>query len=305
MKRSVMVLAAVVLFTTVLSVNGATVAYWQFDETDGTSFVDAVGSFDLLNIRSEATQECPAINPISNPDAGPFSVGTPQENPAATWYASGVVDPNLDPGLEIFGMGDTPWTFEGYIKTNTVTHPQNAGWIIGSRHRENGWNEGFAFAMTNGGRLDVTVVNFAQQAFYINTGDFDIVAGQWYHVAVTWDPSYVDPTWGNVGQVTIYVDHVMQGQGLGDGDLGYSPGSYLGIGGRDSTDDGVNEINYNMWLGEMDELRWSNTILSPSEFLPVPDPLVRASEKDFNCDEVVNIADFAEFVSDWLLETPE
>ena len=156
--------------------------------------------------------------------------------------------------------------------------------------------------MPASGRIDVRITNLGGTDYYVNSGSWLLTADQWVHLALVWDPSYVDQTWGNVGQITIYVDHVIRAQGLGDGDLGYVSGKFLAVGGRDNSGNGLPEVNFNGWPGDMDELRWTNAILDPSNFLPVPDPLIPASNMDFNCDEIVNFLDFARFAAEWLEE---
>ncbi|MFW6345612.1 MAG: hypothetical protein ACOC0M_04690 [Halomonas sp.] len=80
------------------SVRADTIAYWQIDETVGEGALrDAVGRYDLDTVVATGELAGPAVNPLPNPDAGPFQVGDPAANPGATINARGARPPTSPP----------------------------------------------------------------------------------------------------------------------------------------------------------------------------------------------------------------
>ena len=264
MIKKVLTIGLLMLIGQMSVVCGATVAYWQFDEDEGnTVFVDAVGTYDLTITDANHSPTCgSAIDPITNPDPGPFSTGTPQDNPHAMntvrAHRNGVTD-------SAFLMRNSSWTFEGYIKRDIL---DESDWIACTKNIESGW-KGWELSSPSTGILSVRLGRTGASDTWITTqaAGFTLMAGQWYHFALIWDHDA-----GATGTVSIFVDGVLQGSGAGLGDLGNNPGEYLQIGGRDTAGDGLYALTLNYFDGSLDELRWTDQVLAPSEFLNVPEP---------------------------------
>jgi hypothetical protein len=269
----------------------ATVAYWQFDEsTDANFAIDAVGSHDMV-YQAGKQHYIPAIQVITNPDPGPFSVGTPEDNPRSMRFpwCHQPAGSSLGP----FGMRDTPWTFEGYVYREDLS---SSDFIASTRSAETGW-VGWELGNISSGRFDFRISEPFGNSAYVNSGETVLIPGEWYHFALIWDPDA--STWGTV---SIYINHVLANSNPEMwGDIGEVAGEYFMIGGRDHVADGVNLITQLQWNGSLDEFRWSDVVLDPTEFLPLPNPPVPAGPMDFNLDGIVNLADLAIFAADYMM----
>jgi hypothetical protein len=244
----------VVLLMSTGFLSAGTIAYWQLDEDTGVSvLVDAVGGNDLTY--QSGSPDAAAVNPVPNPDPGPFSVGTPAANPASMVLPTGG-DASSNAA---FGMHSSPWTFEGWIKRDNSS--SNA--IGCTRSAETTWT-GWELMCIHNGRIDLRMSDVAGSS-YVNTGTVLAPLNEWAHFALVWDP-----TAGATGTASIYLDGVLANSGPGRGDLGTQSG--LIVGGRDKAADGVVAATELFWEGSMDELRFSDAALDPSEFLNIPEP---------------------------------
>lgn len=241
-----------------------TLAYWQLDEVSGSTVLqDAIGAFDLDSLVAAAETEA-FFSSVPNPDAGPFSIGTPQENPSALRNSHGGRS-GYDVALD---MRSTPWTLEGWFHNAAETEMQSGVEMIAlTRHASSGYR-GWDLRMNNG------VLQFCATA---NDGAFASVAtplryddGRWHHVAVQWDPET-----GSDGTICIFVDGVLSASGAGVGDLG-DDSAYakrFAFGHQfNSAGTGVQFV----WNGDLDEFRFSDVLLDPSGFLCAEISVTRA-----------------------------
>jgi hypothetical protein len=263
---------SLVLACMAIAANAATVAYWQFDEAAASgTCADAVGGYGITTVSDGIVSES-AVDPVGNPDAGPFTIGTPSDNPSALKSIRG----GVQSGDFVFGMRDTAWTLEGFIKPQTSSSTQ---FIAATRGIETGW-KGWELGITNIGRLDLRITRSDGADKGINTWvtgsggaanpgteNFEIEFDVWHHFALVWDPAD-----GSNGNCKIYVDNVIVADAAGLGSLGILDGEGLVIGGRDKLDDDIVAPTELANYGTVDEFRWSNAALTPNEFLAIPEP---------------------------------
>ncbi|MEI8205668.1 MAG: LamG-like jellyroll fold domain-containing protein [Kiritimatiellales bacterium] len=228
-----------------------TLAYWQLDEATGATVLqDAVSSNNLTrSVIAENVLPYSAI--IQNPDAGPFSIGDPKTNSAALNCSRG----GLTYYDEKFDMRAVPWTLEGWFRNPTQTV---AGVLAATRNASAAW-KGWDLTMLSNGTLRVLVsADITTNGSTITTaGRYD--DGGWHHVALLWDPDT-----GTRGWVQLYIDGTLVKEGIGAGDLGNTNSMKCFAIGAQITAGGVAS---SPWLGDLDEFRLSNALLSPTNFL--------------------------------------
>lgn len=261
MKNVKLLLSMIVLAAFAAQLSGATVAYYEMDDWNTrTVFADVAGAnqYNLTRHYSESNDGFVGANPIPNPDPGPFLQGDPVVNTRSLKQVRGA----LGTTSAAFTMtSSSSWTFEGWFNR---TGSSGTNYLAGTRGIESNW-AGWEFTVLTTGRLDLRMSNTLGASTYANTGSNVLALNTWYHVALTWDHDA-----GANGTASIFIDGVLAGSGAGNGDLGPAKSFY--VGGRDKAADGIykaTEMGYN---GYMDELRLSDEVLTPSEFLNAPEP---------------------------------
>jgi len=257
-KERYLLLIPVVLLSLFLSVKGATIAYWQMDDWSTRSiFEDVVGTYNLTAHPGHyQADNFVGANPIPNPDAGPFASGDPVNNTRSNRVVRG----NTPGPVTTFNMTDSSsWTFEGWLHWTGGTQ---SGMVAGTRGAESGW-AGWELMVVNWGRLDLRMTNSSGESVYVNTGTTALDEDAWHHIALVWDHDA-----GARGIASIYLDGSLVGSGAGNGDLGGGAKAFY-LGGRDGSADGIYKFTQLGFNGYMDELRFSNEALEPSEFLTI------------------------------------
>ena len=240
------------------SASSATIAYWNH-QTGTSTLPDLVGGDQTLvgggNVVSSSALNIAPL-PVPNPDA--VTTGG-----AGSIYFSS--EPNVNvPHLSsasVFQMtGSSSFTFEGWIQANQGA----TGYIASDRHQGNSYRGWF---------LELKASGAIQ--FYSNSGgtansiaSSAVTDGTGHHFAAVWDHT--------ASQMSLYVDGVIQGT-----PQSHSVGAYsvygFAIGGRDGTSGGGAFVDNRLTAGtRLDEMRFSNAALSPSEFLNVPEPATLA-----------------------------
>lgn len=257
--------------------SAATVSYWQLDEASG-SLNDAVGSNDL----SEATggsgltySQTALVNPVPNPDG---TVGA--ANPSSVSFSS-ATDAMSTSNVSPFNLSSSSsFTFEGFFQ-HTITDGSQSGIeaIGGDRQGLSGDAEGDTFrgwyVNFNSGRVqfyydDRNAADDANEQFSITSSS---AAGDRYddggvhHFAAVWDHSTGSAT---EGTMTLYVNGDLIGSQVVTGLDVYTSSGFT-VGGR-STTSANNDFDDSIFNGTLDELRFSDEALAPSEFLNVPEP---------------------------------
>ena len=233
-----------------------TIAYWQIDETVGEGALrDAVGDYDFTTMVSTGELAGPAVNPVSNPDTGPFRSGDPTANPGATTAPRGV-QANYD---AVFDMRLTPWTLEGWFRNDAPPGTHKVPEIIATtRHSGSSW-KGWDLILY-GGRLRLLMARLQGKGSTLwSSRRFD--DGAWHHFALVWRPKV-----GLRGRVEIFVDSksVLKGDGVGDLGAGDTTGRRFAIGTQIARDGRSATLS---WKGALDEFRFSSGALAPAQFL--------------------------------------
>lgn len=260
--------------------SAATVGYWELDGDDPSTFnTDSVNGWNLtVDVRS--SQDPSTVRNttekvvIDNPDSafpwdGGFDSDDSATNPASENFSLGRMmhtahlDPLDDPNA-IFPQfkQSQAFTIEGFMRPTIDPDPlsssANKQYLATTRSN--------LFA---GGTLGWELYRAADKALYfgiltngfadnVQVGGLIVENDQWYHFAGVWDPST-----GADGEVRLYVDgdlvHAKDGDPDWDDD---GEGEFLQIGGQHG-------FTFPRWSfdGQLDEFRFSDVALAPSEFL--------------------------------------
>jgi hypothetical protein len=249
--------------------DAATVAYWQFDE-DSTHAVDAVGTNQQLNRQGGTRSATVAADPVPNPDAGPFTTGTPSANPYS------VLNPRLLTETSTpFRMTGTSFTMEGWFQSSSAT----AQFIVGDRMpgSTSGANTAFTgwhVLLAANGTLQFYASTTGGTNAQVNTSSLTpLNDNAFHHFAAVWNAP------GNT--MSLYIDGLLKGSttGLGTSGITYAAGAnQFAVGGR-HTGSNTTVLDNSLFNGRLDEFRFSSAVLSPEEFLNanlVPEPAVAA-----------------------------
>jgi hypothetical protein len=233
-----------------------TVAYWQLDETSG-DLVDVVtldGAAQTLTGQVALTYSQPNVapNPITNPDAGPFTSGTTDDNPNSIGFNGLTAAPRTSGSARFKITGGSSFTFEGWLLHN-ISDGSHAAYeyIAGDRHittSYKGWH-----VVVSSGKVQMYCDGLSA------TSTSRVDDGNPHHFAAVWDHAGAE--------MRIYLDGSLEdSQSL-------TPSSYtqaaFSLGARTT---GGGTYNNNPLNGQLDELRFSNVALSPSEFLSASGP---------------------------------
>jgi len=200
-----------------LVIDDGPVAYWRLDETSGTNAVDCVGSFDGSYV----------------PNSGTFTFGAPTGIPHETDPAVGLTRGavvQIPYAIEINPTG--AFTVDGWFKASSATTGGNdyrtvfssmsnpygsgpTGWLV-YQTAANNWS----WWPYNGYYNGVQLTDYSQ-----------VVANQWYHLALVYDGT----------TFTFYVNGVAQASGT---DSGFVPNGNVPAGGAASYN-----YNYNTTPG--------------------------------------------------------
>jgi hypothetical protein len=238
------------------SANAATVAHWNFDQgINGTPF-STLAAEDLSGNG----------NTMYGFDAywGPsYSSVTANGSGLSSRHADNHQD-GYTFGSPVNAWSPLAWTIEVSVRLDSV-----AGWktIIGRDGTTHGGVES-DFYLQNNGINDRWRVNFATVGGlrYVLDTDFIATANQWYGLAVVSDGSLL----------TMYADK-QDGQG-------YQSVGSLALNALNNNALAASNFNWTFgrgWFnggfvdhisGYMDNIRFSDTALSPENFIPVPEP---------------------------------
>jgi len=244
--------------------------YWQFDE-DGTAPQDALGS-SHLTYAAGSRYTGTVVNPVPNPDTGTFSTGNPTENPHAVSNPQFRSD-GITPALQM--LTTEQWTLEGWFRRDEAatasatiaatyyyyddegTKTLNPGWGLRMIPNSAGIGVGrMVFEARPGAGADPTRGYLSEASYADNT---------WHHFAITWDGSYEDEG-AETGYMQLYLDGVLQADGPGAGARASNKFS-VGVRLNDFSD-----ILEEPWGGDLDEFRYTESVLVPNQFLNYVEP---------------------------------
>ncbi|MBT8044390.1 MAG: PEP-CTERM sorting domain-containing protein [Verrucomicrobiae bacterium] len=269
MKKNTILLSAFAAAAIMTPASAATVAYWNASAgANQKTLTDLAGGDHNLaspSTKFSASGVNVAPNPVPNPDA--LTTG----GSGSIFINSGTAASVSSGDFEM--TSSSSFTFEGWVQIQTG----GGGVIAGDRHQSNGYDGWYLVASAN------------KLQFYANTGGAvgnsvtstaDIVTATtatdgFHHFAAVWDH---DTGAGNVGTMSLYIDGVLQG--TVDHDVVDYNSNTFGLAGRDAGTSGSALVDGLLTAGSrLDELRFSDQALAPSQFLnavPVPEPSVAA-----------------------------
>jgi hypothetical protein len=223
------VLALALLLSTAFAptAHASLVAYWRFDEANGTT------AYDLSGNGNDGVIVGGAVYSSDVPPPGPF--------PGHEWslQLDGVDDgviipdsPTLQPTSGI--------TIEAWIK------PAPGAWVVLGKQYSNGNANSFQIELRSGGPLNFILSDTSQNQ-HMCTGP-TLPSNVWQHIAASWDGA----------TMRLYVDAQEVASVAYAGDVGYDAHPML-IGGDD---DGTGSLGCCLFSGLMDEVQiWDEAII--------------------------------------------
>jgi hypothetical protein len=235
-----------------------TTAYWQFDESFGTSYLlDAVGTYHL-DLQVSATNAPVLIERASQSVKPKFIDGTlPQANAGSLtqgWGMRRQYDESLD-------MRSQPWTFEAFFQNNAVGTQGNYEVIGGTRSAMSQYY-GWRVIMSYGKIRFFATANNGETAHVLTNLRYD--DGRVHHLAAIWNPDE-----GATGTMRLYIDGAPVGASAGKGDLGDDTdfAKLFALGGNITGTKEAPLISTYQWNGSLDEIRITAGALHPTQFL--------------------------------------
>ena len=273
-------LCALAVVTIAVSAEAGTTAYWRFEgnsggavtagtavPSSGTPLIDEVSGSVLY---SYGTGTAPTWedgvfgSQVPLPDASDVSGNGTFNNLGVNGRSVNFTSPTG--GQQLVTSGDSdgadfglnqPFTIEGYIKTEM--NPPNDIRLLQKRASAAPY-QGYSASLTSAGFL-MFHIDDGPQDHLITANDTIINDNAWHHIAATRDVA---------GDIRLFVD------GVEDTTLSVGLGSSTGINQDISNDSplnvGAGPGHFRPFLGSLDELRFSNIDLSPSQFLNAPEP---------------------------------
>jgi hypothetical protein len=297
----------------------ATVGYWQLDGyDDGLDSILAHGTESNADLTAFGTlsNASAAVDPVPNPSGATWrwqaGDGLAAENASAQSFSGGSGWYIADDNPAFSFNNDSSFTAECWFNTGSAN-----GYIMGNRHADSylvtsGWYSGWHLMTTFAGQK---LTLLADGNPNLTTGDegsrvtldVDISRNTWYHAAVVWDHDD-----GPEGTIKLYLDGVEVASSAGFAAWSGLTGGSWAIGHRNLWVD-ENELELGVvwgntgFSGSIDEVRFVDEALPSAQFLngsetyaPVED-IVRSGDLDIDGD--VDLADFAIFSQQWLLNT--
>jgi hypothetical protein len=235
-----------------------TIAYWNAASGSNNTLVDLAGGDQTLVGGTNVVT-------ASGSNVAPFPVPNPD---SITSGGNGSIYMSSQPNVEaphtnaasIFQMTDFgSFTFEGWIQAADGA----TGYIASDRHQGNSYRGWFLELQGSGGIQFYS--NSGGTATTITSAAID--DGTAHHFAAVWDHLS--------SEMRLFIDGILVGS-----PTFHDVGSYdvygFSIGGRDGTTGGNDFVDNRLTAGtRLDELRFSNAALDPSQFLnanPIPTP---------------------------------
>ncbi len=239
---------AVRSFTTT---NDKTLVYWELDGNGEA----ATGNMKLIEHQGSLVEDTTNYASIDNPD------------PTQPWHGADSSAVNAS-SLSFDGQtviqhsnGDSPFQFkrnnpftvEAYVRP---TGGSDSTVILGTRDGSSFWRGWYLRYDTASQRINLYHVHIFGSSNYYSATNV-VPMNEMKHVALVWDPDT-----GTDGQIRIYVDgnNVLTADGKSYWDDRPLTGWNIMIGGRSADDP---------WgfVGQIDEVRWTPSVLEPTNFL--------------------------------------
>jgi len=256
--------------------NGGTAAYWRFEEGPAGAYVDhgesATGAYfpgaldsSGHNYHLSAWQEVDWSGEVYRTDV-PFAY-IPLTGAGNTFSLQNGGDvPGLWTQSEVLDAW-TPeaWTVEAWVKCTSINNWRVA---VGRDGDDiSGDNPAFRIMFTNANAVRASFCDMSNTYHELNTADQFVTAGRWYHLAAVSDGStfilYVDGVERarkNLATANTAMSNGSNGRIPAAG-ADWHPGSWTVFRGMWDGE------HADRWFGLIDEVRISDTALTPSEFL--------------------------------------
>lgn len=307
-----LMMAAGLAGTVALVAKADTIAWWHFDEADAgvAAAQNSIACDEAPTLYAKPYSYAAATETLGSGDYLPMYVrpfigrkvydpvtGTVRANRAAMAFkiARGGTNPSANSGRAYYGgalrvsnCGSTIYsnvsgggrkalTVECFVCT-TGGDFYNFAPIVAAVASESFMQERYAIWMQSDGRIGLrfTTTSGSAQPYY-NDGVKKVNDGQWHHVAFTYDGE----------KIAIYVDYAPDTFGSGAARTysrasvidAYVEGTETWIGGY-SNISGAADNGYRRFPGYIDEVRISNTALTPDQFLRLQPEANPASDPD-------------------------
>ncbi len=241
--RFAQVLAATLFLISSYQLNADEIGYWRFEE--GTAGATAAGTLSILDSVA-SNHGTPAGDPLYDVDVPVSSIPLTGLSNSLSLAFDGNGDTVLietDAALDSAGS----FTVEFWMRSSDTSSGQK---LLVDKSHGFGDSTGWFFQSDSGnGFIDFGLGN---GSFPVVTSQADLFDDQWHHLAGTYDGDTIE----------FFVDGVSQNDRV--------VGTYL----SNDRDIRIGSARNNgrFFNGRIDEVRISNTVLAPSQFLSVPEP---------------------------------
>ncbi|OHB58675.1 MAG: hypothetical protein A2Y12_14180 [Planctomycetes bacterium GWF2_42_9] len=218
--------------------SASTVSYWYLDE-DSKNLRDNVGSYNL-------TYKAGMLDSDSKADV----IRTSNIGSQTALRANAVHIPEIE-------LSTDAWTVEGFYRSTSTLREYIASNNPGGRVSSGAWDLEVSWHVVGALTFRIQAVNGSA---VIIDGSRNICDGQFHHWAVTWNPNK-----GSSGEISLYIDGVIDANGNGAGNQGIHTSNIFFLGGLMLTD-ATFSPNYGL-TGKLDEVRISDRILGTNQFL--------------------------------------
>ncbi|HBG28833.1 MAG: hypothetical protein A2Y10_03625 [Planctomycetes bacterium GWF2_41_51] len=258
----------IIILSAVMSVDAATIAYWELDGTAWNG-LDSVGSYNLTEVGNGI--DSTSRGTITAPDLSLWDGANDSlTNPKATFFSSTAYYlPNSGDGAlhdSTFDLAlDKSFTVEGWFKPSQAS----SRYIVGVRQADSsvygGNYKGWSVAgNTSGLTFYLDGAAGAGNGISVTSG---AITNDIHHFAAVWDATAY--------KAMLYVDGILKNEVAGSANWTLHRGGSLMIGARKTA-----ETTYEYYTGAIDEIRFSDVVLAPENFLngsvSVPEPFTVA-----------------------------
>ncbi len=242
--------AAAAGLCTTTNADAGVIAYWRFEP--GALTTDSSGhGHTLTNSGATTSVSIPGVTVFDGDGGSNANTGSVSFNGTSNSMQTAAT-------LDLSGASEL--TIEWFMKPTSATSA--AGQMI-FEHSENGNNHDGAIRSYIDSTGLLKTSQYAGSSKYYGSNTNDIDPTQWTHYAVTMDRSLT----GAAERIKVYVDGVAAGTYVQTGNPTNDPAfiNYvLYIGARNA--------NSFYYKGLIDEMRISDQVLTPSQFLSIPEP---------------------------------
>ncbi|MEX1087837.1 MAG: LamG domain-containing protein [Phycisphaeraceae bacterium] len=252
----------VVVAVSSIQVSAATIGYWRFEDSPGFTADSSGNGFTLATNGTAPTQ-------ITKPAAFPTPVpGNGLPNAESASFGGAGHFTAADNAL--FSVG-SQFTIEAFISSSDYS--TTAAQILAAQYAASSNNRAWHFSLTTGGVLRLGLSSGGTGATEVTTlSPYTLDDGDDYYVAAVFDGTLAE-----ANRITFYIKNLTDNGPI----LSQAASSAISsvfdsitsftIGGAVDMSAGGGNRN-DRFTGAMDEVRWSNSALTQSQLLIIPEP---------------------------------